>query len=390
MSEQNINVLLVDDDDIDCQALSRYVREKGLPYRLTIAATYKEALVQLNESNFDLVILDQELGDGTGLDLLPHTGETPTILITGHGSEMIAAQALRHGVCDYLTKDTKRNYLDDLPFVVERILWVQQLRRQKEEAEAALQKAHDELEQQVVERTSALKKAHSQLLHAEKLSAIGRFSASIAHEFNNPLCGVVNVINGVRKRTQLSESDRNLVDLALLECERMNKLVVDLQQFNRPSSERRVKINVEKVFDDILLFTRKELQNRKVKVRKVFSPDLPEIWAVSDQIKQVMINLIGNASDAMADKGGTISIVAAPFANDKITIAIEDTGTGIGAADLEHIFEPFFTTKAIKGNGLGLSVSYGIIKSHDGDIEVESEVGQGTIFTITLPIGMRC
>ena len=148
-------------------------------------------------------------------------------------------------------------------------------------------------------------------------------------------------------------------------------------------------MNIEQTVDEILLFTKKELTNKKAIVTKAIPADLPEVWAIPDQIKQVLINLIGNAGDALGSEGGTVSIAAASSGNDNIAISIADTGEGIDPADLERIFEPFFTTKAIKGTGLGLSVSYGIIKSHGGEINVKSELGKGTTFTLTLPIEMR-
>lgn len=257
----------------------------------------------------------------------------------------------------------------------------------RKQMEQELQKAHVELEQRVEERTLELRNAHKQLLHAEKLATIGTFSASIAHEFNNPLCGVINVINGIRKRAMLSDNDQKLADMALRECDRMKKLTRDLQQFNKPSSDKRVLTNINTSLDEILLFTKKELKTKKALVTKNFSLELPEIWVVPDQIKQVMINIIGNAGDALGDEGGVISIDTASSDSDSITVSIKDSGEGISAENIEHIFEPFYTTKAIKGTGLGLSVSYGIIKSHGGEIKVASEMGKGTTFSISIPIG---
>lgn len=243
---------------------------------------------------------------------------------------------------------------------------------------AIIRKSRHELEQK-----------HELLLHAEKLSSVGHFAASIAHEFNNPLCGVVNVISGINKRATLSDNDQKLAAMALQECDRMKNLITNLQQFSKPSPDKKVLTNINKSLDEVLLFTKKELKDKKVLVRRNSSSDLPEIWVIPDQIKQVLINLIGNAGDAIGDEGGTISINAAPSGTDNITISIKDSGEGIIHENIKHIFEPFYTTKAIKGTGLGLSVSYGIIKSHGGQLTVESELGKGSTFTITLPIGGR-
>ncbi len=253
------------------------------------------------------------------------------------------------------------------------------------QAKEALQKNYDELEQRVIERTEELKKLHEQLLHVEKLAAVGRFSASIAHEFNNPLCGVINAIDGISMRAKLNENDQMISKLALHECDRMKRLIANLQQFNKPSTGIKCMVNIPKVIDAILFFSKNALENKKATIIKAIPQNLPEIWVVPDQIKQVLINLIDNASDALGDCG-TITIAAASSGKNKITISISDTGEGIDPASLEQIFEPFYTTKAVKGTGLGLSVSYGIIKNHNGKIEVNSELGNGTTFTLTLPL----
>ena len=260
---------------------------------------------------------------------------------------------------------------------------------ERKQIEHALQKISDELEQRVEERTLELKKTHKQLLHAEKLSAIGRFSASITHEINNPLQGVLNVIRGVQERATLTEKDQKLVGLAVKECHRMRDLIENLQQFNKPTSGIRVELNIHQLIDNVLLFVKKEFKNKKITIKKEYAASLPAIWAVSDQIKQVFVNILGNAADAIGTEGGTITLTTILLDEEHISISIKDSGEGIRPENIKEIFEPFHTTKAIKGMGLGLSVSYGIIKSHDGNIGVESEVGQGATFTITLPIGMK-
>ncbi len=257
---------------------------------------------------------------------------------------------------------------------------------EKKQAEEALQKAHNELEQRVEERSEALKRTHEQLLHAEKLSAIGKMSASIAHEFNNPLYGFQSVFEGLKRNTSLNEHDVQLIDLALSECERVKKLIKDLQDFNKPSSGVKVLMDIHEVINDMIILCKKELKNTNVSIRKEFAAEVPEIHAVPDQIKQVLLNLLTNAKEVMEDTGGSVTVTTERL-DQQIVIRIKDTGTGISPQEQNYIFEPFFTTKsAVKGTGLGLSISYGIIKSHGGDIQVESEPGKGTTFSIILPI----
>ncbi len=230
-----------------------------------------------------------------------------------------------------------------------------------------------------------LLKTNEQLLHAEKLSAIGGLSASIAHEFNNPLQGVMTVIHGVKRRASLSEEDAELMTMAVGECNRMRDLIKSLQDFNRPTSGRKAPMDIHAAIDSLLLLGKKEYTTRKIIIEKRYAEKMPQIKAVADQLKQVFLNLLNNAADS-CDGGGTITVETETL-GEKIVVRIHDTGTGIKPEDKDHIFEPFFTTKPeVKGTGLGLSVSYGIIKKHGGGIEVESELGKGTTFFVTLPI----
>lgn len=228
------------------------------------------------------------------------------------------------------------------------------------------------------------KQLQNQLLHAEKLSAIGKLSASIAHEINNPLFGIKNVLERLREKGNLSEDNQEFADLAVQECDRIRDLIKDLQNFNRPTSGVMTPVNLHKTIDDILLLSKKEMESSRITIEKTYASNLGEVLAISDQIKQVLLNLINNAIEAMPN-GGRISISTKRSGNKAVT-SISDTGSGIATADLNHIFEPFFTTKpAVKGTGLGLSVTYGIIKRHGGDIQVQSAKDKGTTFTITLP-----
>ncbi len=258
---------------------------------------------------------------------------------------------------------------------------------ERKRAELELQKAHNELEKRVEKRTAELKSTYNQLLHTEKLSAVGKLSASIAHEFNNPLFGIRNVLGGIKRRASLDEDDAELVDMALQECDRIKYLIQDLQDLNRPTSGIMAPADVHKAIDNVLLLVKNEFAKKKIRAEKHYDPNLPKILAVSDQIKQVLLNLIRNGGDAIQNDGGTVTITTELLDENMVAIHIHDSGVGIKPEDKDQIFEPFFTTKKdVKDTGLGLSVSYGIIKRHKGKIEVESQVGQGSTFTIILPI----
>lgn len=231
----------------------------------------------------------------------------------------------------------------------------------------------------------SLRQAQTQLRHAEKLSAIGALSASFAHEFNNPLQGVMSVLVGVKKRTSLDQEDSKLVDMAVMECNRMKHLITSLLYFNRPASDTIAAMDIHAVIDSVLLLSKNEYAKRGIVVSKKYASDLPRIMAADDQIKHVLLNLLNNAVEACEDRG-TVSIQT-EVDRKKITIHIQDSGKGIPSENMNHLFEPFFSTKPeVNGKGLGLSTSYGIVKAYGGEITVQSKVGEGSIFSVVLPL----
>lgn len=256
----------------------------------------------------------------------------------------------------------------------------------RKQAEEILEKAHVQLEKRVDERTLELRKTYEQLLHAEKLAAIGGLSASIAHEFKNHLYGIMAVIKGVKQTAPLDEEDANLIDMAINECDRMKDLIMNLQDFNRPTSGKVAPIDIHASIDNILLLSNLEFIIKNIKVKTNYAKNMPEIKAVADQIKQVILNLLNNAAYA-CEEGGKITINTKVVNKKNCVIQIHDTGIGIEPEHMDKIFESFFTTKPLmKGSGLGLSISDGIIKKHGGQIDVASEPGKGATFTIILPI----
>ncbi len=249
-----------------------------------------------------------------------------------------------------------------------------------------LQTLNHELEQRVEERTRALQETHIQYLQAEKLAAVGKLSASIAHEFNNPLQGIMAVLKGLKKRAILEDEDRELLDAAIDESDRMKKLIRSLQDFNRPSSGTKTVMDIQKSINSLLLLHRKDFKNKQISVQLNYSERLPQIIAIPDQIKQVFLNLLTNAADACLPLGGIITVSTWQEDN-KVAISIKDTGIGIQPEQMSFLFQPFYTTKpAAKGTGLGLSVCHGIIKNHQGELRVESLPGKGTSFTVLLPV----
>ncbi|MBM9537664.1 PAS domain-containing sensor histidine kinase [Desulfobulbus alkaliphilus] len=252
--------------------------------------------------------------------------------------------------------------------------------------QAELRAVNDQLERRVEERTLELQETQKQYLHAEKLAAIGKLSASIAHEFNNPLQAIFSILKGLQKRAILEEEDRQLLEAAIAEGDRIKELIRNLQEFNRPSSGRKVVMDVHQALNSILLLHKSDFRGKRISVVLDYAEHLPRILAVPDQIKQVFLNLLTNAADACQQAGGVITI-RTRHEGDRVAVAIEDTGVGIRAEEMELIFQPFYTTKPeVKGTGLGLSVSYGIVARHQGEMQVASQPNQGATFTVLLPV----
>ncbi len=224
-----------------------------------------------------------------------------------------------------------------------------------------------------------------QLYQSEKLAAMGRLTAQIAHELNNPIYGVMNCLDLLSSEIPQDNKKRRFLDMARSETERMSGLLKSMLNFFRPAEDVKTSIDLNILTEEVLLFIEKQLQGFKIRTALDLQENLPTIHASGNQMKQVLLNMIMNAKAAMP-RGGTLTI--ASYGDDeKVFLEIADTGHGIAPEIRDHIFEAFFTTKSdVKGVGLGLSVCFGIIREHKGEIDVVSEVGAGTTFTITMPI----
>ena len=229
-----------------------------------------------------------------------------------------------------------------------------------------------------------LRETQHQLVHSERLAALGEMSAKVAHEINNPLGIIKNYLLLTEKL--IENNDGALENLVIVneEIDRIAKIVSELLDFHRPRGFEFKIIDIAKLTNSVLSLMSGQFESNKVKIEKLFDPKTPEIEVSPEGIKQVFLNLIINANDVMPD-GGSLKVSISPEQND-VLIRFCDTGPGIRPEIIPKVFEPFFTTKEpAKGTGLGLSVCYGIIKKHNGSITFKN-LKQGGCFEIRLPI----
>jgi len=256
-----------------------------------------------------------------------------------------------------------------LPYLLEQSKRIYQ---QLEKSHRELQLSHQELE-----------KAQFQLIRTEKLAALGQLAAGVAHEINNPLATITIYAHLLMKSLGADDPRREDVQLIISEASRTKEIVQGLLSFAREKKLEVGPTNVNEVLEDVLGLVVNQSIFHNIRIKKLLSPGIPTITADATQLKQVFLNIILNAAEAMGGKGDLT--ITTTQDRKHVKIKIQDTGPGIPPEILDRIFTPFFTTKA-KGTGLGLAISYGIVERHSGKIDVESKLDKGTSFIITLPV----
>jgi signal transduction histidine kinase len=253
------------------------------------------------------------------------------------------------------------------------------------------------LEGMVIERTRQLKETHDKLLHQDKMSSLGKLSASVVHEINNPIAGILNLTMLIKRIVEegsvghKKDLETFLHYLSLMETEtrRISRIVTNLLAFSRESGMEFKKVDINRLIEKTLFLNANLLKLNGVKVEKSYYQELPEIIGSEDHLQQVFMNIISNAAESIeADKGGVLSVKTRYLKKSgRVSIRFEDTGIGIDKKNVSKIFEPFFTTKKKgKGVGLGLSVAYGLIRDHGGTIYVTPDKVKGNTFTVRLPL----
>ncbi len=244
----------------------------------------------------------------------------------------------------------------------------------------------------VYEADRAKAETMAQMEFTSRLASIGRLAAGVAHEINNPLAvineevGLVKDLFTIEKKYECDEQLMEHIDSILESVDRCAVITKQLLGFARHLEVKIVPINLERVVWEVLGFLKKEAEYRNIELEVQVPVDMPNVRSDRGKLQQILLNLINNAFQAMQG-GGRLTIRAARAEPDRVTISVSDNGCGIPEKDLKRVFEPFFTTRGIyEGTGLGLSITYGLVRKLKGTITVRSAIGEGTTFTVTLPL----
>ncbi len=372
MSEESSKILIVDDERAHARLLSRALHSDCPEYQLAVAGNLAEARAALAESQPDLLFADLVLPDGRGTELIPENAESmpyPVVIMTSHGNEKVAVEAIRAGAFDYVVKTEK--ILSEIPRVAERALreWGYILERQEAEAQRA--------------------KLEAELRHSQKMEAVGTLASGIAHDFNNLLTAILGCTELVALHLSDDHPARHSLSMIEKVAEQATGVTRSLLTFAHRAPTTKAPVDLLGILAEST-----KLLGRLLPASIELVEELPSepVWINADatQIQQVVMNLTVNARDAMPEGGRLTLSLHRRTAEDsgEVVLSIADTGVGICPEDQGRIFEPFFTTKERgAGTGLGLSVVHGIVTDHEGRIEIESESGQGSRFTVTLPVG---
>ncbi len=506
VSKENIRVLLVEDDIIDCDAFSRYVKKAGLPYDLIIENTFKKALRRLKESGFDVILLDYKLEDGSGLDLLQFTRETPTIFVTGHGNEEIAIQAMQQGAYDYLVKDRNRIYLTVLPLTIRNVLARRKAevaaRESEERFKALIESSNDiivivdkkgkctyaspsvkilgysskevidsnisnfihpddlslaentfmqsvnnadkpmrinsfkalkkdnsliflegvvtnlidnpcisgvvlncrditkrkQAEEELKQTLSQNRKANLILSEQKReVEAANRakstFIASMSHEIRTPLNAIIG-FSELLYATLKGSKEKSYIQSIKIAGKSLLVLINDILDLSKIEANmldiKHDVVNIKVCLDEIKHIFINEIEKRGLSLIVKIEKDFPESVILDEiRIKQILINLVGNA--IKFTEKGIIKITIKKIKAEKnigLALSVEDSGIGIPSANIDKIFESFtqhdnHNTNNFGGSGLGLSISNKLVSAMGGKLSVKSKLGEGSVFKIT-------
>ena len=365
MADKRISILLVEDNAGDRRLISEMLAEaSNVTFDVKYADRLQAAMEYLGQNRVEVILLDLGLPDSQGLETLrkvyAQVSELPIVVLTGLNDEMIGVQAVNEGAQDYLIKGQVDTHLlrRTIRYAIER--------KQAEERERQLQ---------------------LQLNLSNRLASLGLMVEGIAHEINNPLTSVIGFAQMLTFE-DIPENTREDVKTIGDNAQRVADIMKNLLTFAKQQKLERTYINVNDIIEATLKMRAYPLEDSNITVTTQLDPALPSTMADATLLQQAFLNLVINAETAMKLAHGKGSLlIKTELISDTIQISFIDDGPGIAEANLVHLFDPFFSTRGVgQGTGLGLSVCYGIITEHNGRINVKSQLGKGSVFTVELPV----
>jgi signal transduction histidine kinase len=380
-------ILLIDDEQDILDVVGLALKDAG--YHVSTAPNGEAGLAACADDPPHIVITDIRMPRMNGIEVLACIKDRhpsiEVIVATAFAEMNLAVQALQLDASDFITK----------PIAAEALLVAVERAKQRYTSRKKLQDYTAYLEAGWAETSQELQQmAHqARILHQDKMMSLGRLAASVAHEINNPLSGILNYIR-LMSRIVGAEAPgpeemhkfKSYLDIVEKEVRRCARIVSNLLTFARKSDVIFKPVDTRELIEQCLVLSGHRLQLSNIEAKIDIVDPLPVIQGDANQLQQCLLNLVFNAVDAMPD-GGLLEITARSSENSPVVvITVTDNGCGITPEHLPRIFDPFFTTKLEgQGTGLGLSTTYGIIEKHKGTIDAQSRPGQGATFTIKLP-----
>jgi PAS domain S-box-containing protein len=350
-------------------------------------------ILDVNEPMLSLLGLPKEEVVGRTCYEISHRSLQPCNSKTCHCpmKETLKTGLSAHAIHEHLDRENKPRYLEVATYP---------LKNDSDQVDMVFEfyrDITDDLEPRLERKAKQVKKDLARLVHEDKMIALGKLVASSVHEINNPIAGIhtlaklmLRTLEEGQLQTKDLEEFRRYLDLMAHESSRCGQIVSNLLSFSRQKEMERRPVHINDIIRSVILLCQHRMQLQNIVIQDDLDPDLPEITGDYNQIQQCIMNVIFNAMEAMPDGGKLTLSTSYKRKNRMLHIKITDTGCGIPKENISIIFEPFFSTKEeSQGVGLGLSVVYGIIREHQGNIYVESEVGTGSTFTIRFPEGQK-
>jgi two-component system, NtrC family, sensor kinase len=411
--QQKERILIVDDDRTVQQLFASFLSDQ---YICETAASCDEALAHLAQNTYGLVLTDIQMPGRNGVELLreirQHYPDTAVIMISGVGRAQRIRDTLQIGAVDYLTKPCE---LEVVGLSIQRALERRNLLLMARSYRADLERQNVEL----AARNKQLARLQAEIVHSEKMAGLGRLAAGIAHELNNPAGFIYGNMDLIRsylgrlerllasyERVSISPSDATTLNLTkkdigydsllpdllsmVADCaegaERIRDVVQNLRIFSRLDEAEFKKVDLHEGLDATIRLLSRYYGTGRIRLVKEYG-EIPQVNCYAGQLNQVWTNLLVNAAQAINGEGEVT--ISTKVDGHSVSVTIGDTGCGIAPDELPKIFDPFFTTKPVgEGTGLGLSITYGIVERHSGTIGVESILGRGTKFCVSLPINL--